>query len=122
MFDDNGEKFVDCEVSLARVGRDKYNAHFIRFMMCGMSIWSSFETVIGFLEYDSKIIYVRLEKGLDFKSLAHAEYLFINYTKFERRRIYTQSKFLNLFNSAFHRSIVKYAQTIMTRRLGIQNA
>ena len=28
----------DCEIMLARVGSDKYNAHFIRIMMCGMSV------------------------------------------------------------------------------------
>jgi hypothetical protein len=113
MSDDNS----DCEVSFARVGQDKYNAHFIRFMMCGMSIWTSFETVIGFLEHHgSDVIYIRSEKSLGLKSLAHAEYLFVSNTH-KKKRIYTQSEFINLFNSAFHRSIVKYAQTIMIKRL-----
>jgi len=109
--------FVGCEIILGRVGTEKYNAHFIRIMMCGMSIWTSFETVIAFLEYDSNILYIRSEKSLGFKSLAHAEYLFMANESHNKRRIYTQSKFMNLFNSAFHRSIVKYAQTIMTKRL-----
>jgi len=107
----------DCEIMLARVGSDKYNAHFIRIMMCGMSIWTSFEIVIGFLEYDSNILYIRSEKSLGFKILAHAEYLFGTYKSHNKRRIYTESKFINLFNSALHRSIVKYAQTIMKKRL-----
>ena len=117
-FDDRLEfPNLTCEVMLARVGQDKYNAHFIRFMMCGMSIWTSFETVIAFLEYGSDVMYIRSEKSLGFKTLAHAEYLFVSNKSHNKRRIYTQSKFLNLFNSAFHRSIVKYAQTIMTKRL-----
>ena len=107
----------ECEIMLGRVGSEKYNAHFLRIMMCGMSIWTSFETVIAFLEYGSDVMYIRSEKSLGFKTLAHAEYLFVSNKSHNKRRIYTQSKFLNLFNSAFHRSIVKYAQTIMTKRL-----
>ena len=107
------------EVTIDRINADKYSAHFIQIQIAGMTIWSSFEQIIAFKEFNKDQVFV-LGKNSDHKRTAHAEYVRFPlplYPVGKSTRIFSLSKFVNLFNSAFHRSIVKYAQTIMTKRL-----